>query len=515
MERGKISMQSRFDWILFITTLICILIGILNLYFQDWNIDEPSNKWMKQLFFLFIGLIVFLIFYKINYQTLGIYSIHIFLFSIFLLMITLIPFIGSEIKGARSWIRIGPIGYQTSELAIFALIIILAKYLELKQNDIQILNSLFIPFVITLLIMVLIIVQPDLGGAVFLAPLLLTMLFIGGADTLHISSIIIFFTISLSIPIYREYNNIILIQDLSSYLESIDKLDYIPAINILKNQTWKFLFEEYIPKNISGDDLNYLLNILNNKNLFIEFKELALTLRYEQGGLFLKLMDNDLTLLVTSIILILIALILFIIRISQGISYKYLRKYYTPIGVLGISILSAFTIQKTINLKYHQIVRVTAFLNPEKFPRDLAYQIRVSKSAVGSGQFLGKGFTKGELTTGNSPIVPEASTDFVFSSWAERTGFIGSILLLVLLMVIPIRGFYISLYAKDRFGMLLAAGISTSLAYHIILNIGIEIGLLPVTGLPLTFISYGGSHLITNLAMLGTLENIYSKRFAN
>ncbi len=508
-------MKHKFDWILFISAVSSTIIGIIILYTQVYNIPEAEQRWLKQLIFFIISLIVFYSLYKTNYHTLGNYSIIIYIVSIFLLILTLIPFIGSEIKGARSWIRFGVIGFQTSEFAKFALILIIAKYLEFKEREMNQLSSLIIPSLIFLIPMLLIIVQPDLGGTMILAPILLSMLFIGGADILHITSIIIFFSISMFIPLFIEYHNIILVDNVIERLSSLEKMDLIPAVKILKSQIWRYIEELKIPSYINNEDFEYLKNLSKNSVLFTELKHIALSVRYQEGGFLLKILDNDTFLLILGITLMVIALVLFLIRITQGIAFRNLRKYYIPLGVLGISILSAYTIHNTFSFKYHQVVRVTAFINPDKFPRDLAYQIRASKAAIGSGEFFGKGLYAGEMTTGIYPLVPESFTDFIFTSWAERTGFLGSSILIILLALIPLRGFYIASTAKDRFGSFLATGISFLFLYHILFNIGIGLGLLPVTGLPLSFVSYGGSHLLLCYSLLGILENIYARKYIN
>ncbi|MCS7206138.1 MAG: FtsW/RodA/SpoVE family cell cycle protein [Leptospiraceae bacterium] len=508
-------MRYKFDWVLFLSAFLATIIGIITLYTQENFVEDPPNRWLKQTFFLAFVLIVFFVFFRVHYQTLGNYSIGIYLVAIFLLLITLVPFIGAEIKGARSWIRLGFINFQTSEFAKLASILLLAKFLEIKEKEMGQLSSLLLASLIFLLPILLILVQPDLGGAMILAPILLSMLFVGGADILHITSIILFFGISLLIPLFIEYHNIILVDSLIERLYAIDKVQFIPAVNILKFQIWKFLETSKIPKEVQSIDLEYLNNLTNNVVLFTELKEIAYSVRYEKGGFLIKIFDNDTLLLIVSILLLVIAGILFFIRLTQGIVYHYLRKYYIPLGVIGISLLSAYLIHNSFSFKYHQVVRVTAFLNPDKFPRDLAYQIRASKVAIGSGQLFGKGLQSAEMTTGKNPIVPESFTDFIFASWAERTGFLGSIILLILLSLVVIRGFYIAISARDRFGSLLASGITFLYLYHIVFNIGIEIGLMPVTGLPLSFVSYGGSHLLICYIGLGILQSIYSRKYIN
>ena len=161
------------------------------------------------------------------------------------------------------------------------------------------------------------------------------------------------------------------------------------------------------------------------------------------------------------------------------------------------------------------MIRLTEFLNPDQFKQGAGYQLRASKPAVGSGKVFGKGLFHGEMTEGRVPHVPEAGTDFIFASWAEQTGFIGSVLLLFFLMSIPLRGLQISFESKDRFGSLLAAGIVAMIFFHIAINVGIVIGLLPVTGVPLTFMSYGGSHLVMAMTAVGIILSIKKRKFAN
>lgn len=505
----------RIDIVLVFSVIVVVSAGIFTLYTQDIDAATPSYRWARQLGFFIAGLILMLVLRRVNYQLIANTSVLIYGISIALLIITLIPFIGSEIKGARSWIRLGPLGFQTSELAKFTTVILLAKYLELKERDMEHITSLFIPFSIFLLPMLLIVVQPDLGGSIIFAPILLSLLFVAGSDIYHIGSIVLYFATAMSIPLYIEYNNIMLVDGLLNRLLDLGKEGLVPAVRILRSDIWKFLENGKLPSSLTGQDLNYVSGLRDNPALFVEFQEIGRSVRYESGGFLLRILDNDWIIVAIGSILVLAAAGMFIWRMTQGGSWRYLRKYYIPMGVVGLSLLSAFAIHNTFSFKYHQIVRVTAFINPERFPRDLAYQIRASKAAIGSGQALGKGMFTGEMTVGENPVVPEAFTDFIFTSWAERTGFLGSVLLLIFLLLIPIRGFQIGLDARDKMGSLLATGISFVFLYHILLNVGIEMGLMPVTGLPLSFMSYGGSHLIVCMAAVGILLSIHQKKHAN
>lgn len=505
----------RIDFILVAMVFLVVAAGIFTLYTQESILEVSPGRWYKQLSFLVIGIIVALALRKANYQVLGDYALPFYGFTIFLLLITLVPFIGSEIKGARSWLRVGPFGFQTSELAKISTILLLAKYLELKEREMDKIPTLLMGFGIALLPMLLIVVQPDFGGAFAFAPILLSMLFVAGADLYHIGSVVFFFGISLSIPLYIEYKKITMVEPLVAHLAEMDKRGVLPAVRILKKDVWSFLDRGYIPSDVAGTDKAYLINLMHNKALLRILKEGANTVRDEMGGLLLKILENDTLIITLGVILTLAAIILFIIRYTQGNTMHHLRKYYIPLGVLGISFLSAAAVHLTFSFKYHQVVRITAFINPDKFPRDLAYQIRASKAAIGSGEFFGQGLFNGDMTMGDRPLVPEAYTDFIFTSWGERTGFFGSLLVLILLLAIPLRGMQISFEARDRFAALLGSGISFMFFYHVVLNIGIALGLLPVTGLPLSFMSYGGSHLIVCMAGIGVLLSIYKRRFAN
>ncbi|MBI3394714.1 MAG: rod shape-determining protein RodA [Spirochaetia bacterium] len=505
----------RIDPLLVIPVLFVVFAGIFTLYTQEIVSDAPEGRWLRQLIFFAVGTVICLGLRRMNYQVIGAYAPHLFAIAILLLIITLIPGIGKEVKGARSWLRWGPVGFQTSEFAKLALIVLLAKYLEVKERDMEKIPTLLTAFAIGLLPMLLIVVQPDLGYAVAFAPIMLAMLFIAGADILHMLSIVIFFGVSMSIPLYIEYNHITLVDPLVTNMIELGKNDLLPAPRILRSEVWAFVDRGRIPSAVDGPDRSYLSGILSNPELYSSLKESASSVRQEAGGLLLRILESDLLMSILGLLLAIAALVLFIIRFTQGISRTNLRRFYIPLGVLGISILSSVAVHMTFSFKYHQIARVTAFINPDKFPRDLAYQIRASKAAIGSGQLVGRGLFAGDMTVGDRPLVPEAYTDFIFTSWSERTGFFGAIVLLALLIVIPVRALQLSFESRDRFASLLAAGIAFMFFFHILFNVGIALGLMPVTGLPLSFMSYGGSHLMICMAALGILLSIYRRRFAN
>lgn len=163
------------------------------------------------------------------------------------------------------------------------------------------------------------------------------------------------------------------------------------------------------------------------------------------------------------------------------------------------------------HLKPYQKNRIKIFLNPEADPRGAGYQIIQSKVAIGSGGGLGKGFMQGSQT--QLRFLPEQHTDFIYAVIGEEFGFVGAMLGLILFFLLLMRGVKIATMVRNRFNSIVAIGIVTIIAFHTIINLGMTVGLLPVTGLPLPFVSYGGSSLLTNMIMVGILLNYYKNRY--
>lgn len=155
--------------------------------------------------------------------------------------------------------------------------------------------------------------------------------------------------------------------------------------------------------------------------------------------------------------------------------------------------------------------RIDVFLNPELASDDAKYHVTKSKMAIGSGQLLGKGFF-GEETLAQLRYIPARHTDFIFSGITEAVGFIGSGILITVFFVLIFRWIYIACKARDNFGMLLVSGVTAMLVAHVFENIGMTMGLMPVTGIPLPFISYGGSNMLTNMIGVGIVLNVYMRR---
>ncbi len=162
-------------------------------------------------------------------------------------------------------------------------------------------------------------------------------------------------------------------------------------------------------------------------------------------------------------------------------------------------------------LRGYQKERIRTFLDPERDPLGAGYHIIQSKIAVGSGGLFGKGFMRG--TQSQLSFLPERHTDFAFSVFAEEWGFSGSLVLLLLYLFIIIWGIYIARRAGDRFGMFMAIGVVAMQFWHIVVNLGMVIGLLPVVGVPLPLFSYGGTSMVTTMIGTGLLLSVSMRRF--
>ncbi len=183
---------------------------------------------------------------------------------------------------------------------------------------------------------------------------------------------------------------------------------------------------------------------------------------------------------------------------------------WKSLAILVVSVLSVAPFIWS-GLKEYQQMRILTFLRPDMDPLGAGYHINQSKIAIGSGLFWGKGFLKGTQT--RLHFLPEQHTDFAFSVLAEEWGFLGSVILLLLYLFLVLWGLKIAVNSKDKFGSLLAVGIVAVIFWQVAINVGMVTGLLPVVGNPLVLFSYGGSSLISTMAITGLLMNISMRRF--
>lgn len=189
---------------------------------------------------------------------------------------------------------------------------------------------------------------------------------------------------------------------------------------------------------------------------------------------------------------------------SAGASWRQL----TTLSVSGVA-FTAFLVQ-TGRIADYQLDRILVLANPTIDPQGIGYNLQQSKLAIGSGQLIGRGLFQGTQT--NFQYVPEQETDFIFTAVAEQLGFVGGLLVLVAFMILVWRVLLIASNSRDRFGALIAIGVAAMLMFHIFINVGMTMGITPVTGLPLPFLSLGGSAFISLSFALGIVNSIWLRR---
>ena len=178
-------------------------------------------------------------------------------------------------------------------------------------------------------------------------------------------------------------------------------------------------------------------------------------------------------------------------------------------GLLLLAVLGGFVAVKAGVVSEYQVNRLQTFVDPSADTQGAGYQLRQARITVGSGGLVGTGLFNGPQTNGR--FVPEQQTDFIFTVAGEELGFIGSGAILILYLILLMRGFSIARRTNDPFGRLVCTGVIAWFAFQIFENIGMTLGLMPMTGVPLPFISYGGSSMFATLIGIGLLQNVHAR----
>lgn len=233
-----------------------------------------------------------------------------------------------------------------------------------------------------------------------------------------------------------------------------------------------------------------------NYDFLDNFRHILISLAYVAVPIVLVLLQPDLG---TALVL---AIIWAVMAIVARVRVSYLV-------ALAAAALAAIPLALPL-LHPYQRARLAVFLNPTADPLHTGYNVVQSMIAVGSGQLSGRGLAAGSQSQLN--FLPSQHTDFIFAVLSEKMGFVGGILVILLFTALLLRGLMIAGAAEDRFGVFVAAGIVTMLMFHLFVNIGMNIGLMPVTGIPLPFLSYGGTSLLVSLVAIGLLESIAMRR---
>jgi len=224
-------------------------------------------------------------------------------------------------------------------------------------------------------------------------------------------------------------------------------------------------------------------------------KDVAKALALAMVPMFLIILQPDL-----GEVLIISAAVIAIIGVS-GAPSRWVA------GLLLLGVLGSVVAVKAGVIHQYQVKRLQSFVDPNADPQQSGYQLRQSRITIGSGGLIGKGIFGGPQTNGR--FVPEQQTDFIFTVAGEETGFVGCALILMFFSIFFFRSFLIARRTNDMFGKLVCIGVIAWFAFQMYENIGMTMGLMPMTGVPLPFMSYGGSSMFANLIGLGLLQNVH------
>ena len=427
--------------------------GWFNIYAAVYNenhqsILDFSQSYGKQLIWIaaaiFIAIILMLL--EINFYLFFSYIIY----AIAIVLLISVIIFGKEVNGSRSWFQIGEFRLQPAEFAKFATNLALAKYISSFNFNINKFKTLLLIFLILSIPVLLIIMQNDTGSAI-------------------VYLVFIF-------PLYRE--------GLNSKIVILVPLTIILFFMALTLQ-----------------EITIVITLLSI--IFLVF--FILNRNYKQFGIavLIFMLSCLISITINSFFKIkLQSYIIFLISFAlSGLTYIFLSlifkiKYlFILLLFLFGSLIFTFSVDYIFNnvLEAHQKHRINDLLGIEFDPLGAGYNVNQSKIAIGSGGFTGKGFLQGTQTKYN--FVPEQSTDFIFCTVGEEWGFIGTFIVLSLFLGLIIRLIYLAERQRSVFSRIYGYGVASIIFFHVMINVGMTIGIMPVIGIPLPFFSYGGSSL--------------------
>ena len=468
-ERNTSSALKNIDLITFSIFLALIGIGWLMVYtvnfedVQQGGIIEFFNTTIgKQTMWIILSLVVFFFILLIDWKFWQTFSYLIYSISIFLLVAVLA--FGVTIKGASSWFIIGGFSFQPSELAKFGTCLAVSSYLSAYTTSLKDYQSQITVVGLFLLPMGLILLQPDAGSALVFLSLFILLFREGLSPNYYLIAIAgsVVLVLGLIFSPFSVITGMFLVA-LAAIAGSIKPRGYwVAAVLLLTAVAYFLVVNEVV-------DLRIVFGIIGGLSL-VAGGWAALNRRAQ---------------------------------LARGLAFAVL------LGS-GIAIAANYAFNNV--LQAHQQERIKVWLQPEECdPQGALYNVLQSKLAIGSGGVQGKGFLNGTLTKLN--YVPELSTDFIFCALAEEQGFVGSLGIVGLFLVLVIRMTVIAERQRNNFARHYAYAVSGMLFFHFMINIGMTMGLLPIIGIPLPFISKGGSSLLGFTLMIAVLLKLDSNRF--
>ncbi|GAB1416436.1 rod shape-determining protein RodA [Paludibacter sp.] len=413
----------------------------------------------------------------LDHRIFNYFAYFIYVGVILLLILTI--FIAPEIKGSRSWLVLGPVSFQPAELAKMATALALAKFMSQYNYKLKSWKDLIPLALIILLPFTMIILQKETGSALVFVAFLLMLYREGmnGIILLLLTLAIILFVAVIRfsiIPISTEQN--------------VGTWGMIAAmlIVILIQIIYAFFVNRHLHETLillGGVILSTATLVILSKWWVINFEYAAMAITASSGVFWL------------------------IIELFKRYK-KYIIISVVTFGSIGFSYTADYLFNKI--LEPHQQIRIKVLLNMEDDLAGAGYNVNQSKIAIGSGGFLGKGFLNGTQT--KLKYVPEQDTDFIFCTVGEEHGFIGSVLVLLVYWLLLMRILSIAERQRESFHRIYAYCVASILFFHLMINVGMVLGLMPVIGIPLPFFSYGGSSLWGFTIMLFILLKMDASR---
>ena len=452
MNSRSNNLLANIDWVSILLYLLLVLIGWLNIYAAVYDenhssIFDISQKYGKQLVWIGAAFVLAFLVLLTDSKFFTTFSMVIYGIMIFLLIAVL--FLGTETKGARSWFEIGDFRIQPAEFAKFATNLAIAYVMSRHNFKVMRFSSLLTIGLILALPAGLIILQNDTGSALVYSSFILVLF----REGLHGSILLLCFVAAAIFVMALLYS------------------PFTVLLVIIGGSLIAFYYYRH--------DIRELFQII----LFIGCG----------FGLFalIKWIFN------LSISDYYMLLIVYVITSITAIYPIYKRKMKNMIPLLLISWLcvgAAPSVNYVFDhLQSHQQDRINELLGIKVDPKGTGYNVTQSKIAIGSGGLLGKGFLQGTQTKLN--FVPEQSTDFIFCTVGEEWGFMGSMIVVALLTAFILRIIKLAERQRSSFSRIYGYGVASILFFHVAVNIGMTIGMVPVIGIPLPFFSYGGSSL--------------------
>ena len=452
MNSRSNNLLANIDWVSILLYLLLVFIGWLNIYAAVYDenhssIFDISQKYGKQLVWIGAAFVLAFLVLLTDSKFFTTFSMVIYGIMIFLLIAVL--FMGTETKGARSWFEIGDFRIQPAEFAKFATNLAIAYVMSRHNFKVMRFSSLLTIGLILALPAGLIILQNDTGSALVYSSFILVLF----REGLHGSILLLCFVAAAIFVMALLYS------------------PFTVLLVIIGGTLIAFYYYRH--------DIRELFQII----LFIGCG----------FGLFalIKWIFN------LSISDYYMLLIVYVITSITAIYPIYKRKMKNMIPLLLISWLcvgAAPSVNYVFDhLQSHQQDRINELLGIKVDPKGTGYNVTQSKIAIGSGGLLGKGFLQGTQTKLN--FVPEQSTDFIFCTVGEEWGFVGSMIIVALLAVFILRIIKLAERQRSSFSRIYGYGVASILFFHVAVNIGMTIGMVPVIGIPLPFFSYGGSSL--------------------